>query len=189
MQGTANGAQEILERIGKRVTCGWCKHPGIQVYRAGLCRHCYHIKTELVRLHQKVHHSRETGVPHPRFGSIPSEWDLKYKIAIRMAESAQSEGRMYGSISRDEITNLRLEHEFNLISKRLLKRDLYRNKACLFECFTACEKRYVFYIISLMSREILRKNRRASATYDVTGFSVDDVLAKRSRGTFRVEET
>ena len=188
METTSNHAQETLDRMGKSRECSWCKHPRKSVYRAGMCTHCYRIKRNLVRLHREVQRLRKTAAPHPRFGVIPFQLDHEYRIALEMAEAARCEGRKYGSIHRDDITNLKLEHEFSFISKRFLKRDLYRNDAWLFECFSASQKRHLFYITSLMTREFLRNNRRAIAAGQVSGLSIDQVISGRSHGSFRVEE-
>jgi hypothetical protein len=106
-----------------------------------------------------------------------------------MAEAAQSEGRVYGDAHREHVTSLKLEKEFGFISKHLLKKDVYRHGDYLFDSFTAAQKRQLFYIVSLMSREYLRKNRRKIASLAVQGRSTEEVRETRSFHTFRVEET
>jgi hypothetical protein len=180
-------AQEHLDSIGHREACEWCKHPFKDVYRAGLCRHCYKIKSELRALHNKVEHAKRSTIPR-RGDLISPMLSLDYMTAIDMAEDAQWEGRKYGSLYNDDVTSLDLEHEFCFISKTFLTRDLYNNSAFLFDRFTASQKRYLLYILSRMSREYLRRKRRFRSIWRVVGKDIKEVLEARSPGTYRVEE-
>jgi hypothetical protein len=113
---------------------------------------------------------------------------LAYMTAVQMAEDAQWEGRMYGSLYSADLTGLDLEWEFSLISKELLKRDLYNGHAFLFDCFAASQKRLLFYLLSRMSREHLRRKRRFSCEWKVTNKEISHVLKRRFPGTYRVEK-
>jgi hypothetical protein len=182
-----DSAQEALDWIARHEACEWCKHPFKDIYRAGLCRHCYSIKRELRALHHKVEHAKRSTIPR-RDGLISPLLSLDYMTAIDMAENAQWEGRKYGSLYNDDITSLDLEHEFCFISKRFLKKDLYNHDAFLFDHFTVSQKRYLLYILSRMSREYLRRKRRMRSANKVIAKEVEEVLKERFLGTYRVEE-
>jgi hypothetical protein len=181
-------AQEFLDRIVDRKACDWCKHPDKPVHRGGLCSHCYKIKTELRRLHRRVEDRTARGTVHPMFGL--GNLRFEYTVAIDMAEAAQWEGRKYGSPNKGDVTPLDLEHEFEFIGEKFLKKDLYRHSVALFQhFFTPSQRRLLMYILSKMSREYLRRNRRSLAWLDVQGGrTVEEALKERAFGTYRVEE-
>jgi hypothetical protein len=179
-------AQQYLELIAERDTCGWCKHPREPIFRCGLCRHCYGIKSELKRRHRDLEGRRARGPVHPTFGLKNLEWP--YAAAIDMAEAAQWEGREYGSLVRGE-DPLDLEHEFGFICRKLLRKDLYRNSAGLFTHFSPPQRRLLLYLLSWMSRGYLRRKRRRQAWYNIQkGRTLEQALKERLPGTYRVED-
>jgi len=120
----------------------------------GLCRHCYDIRGKINRLRKQVEEHKKTA------GGIPFELDYLYRTALAMEKDAKIEGQKYGQVYADDITGLRLEHEFSEISKRFVRRDLYYGKANLFGwSFTPSQKRLLFYLLSLMSRAHLSRTR------------------------------
>jgi hypothetical protein len=152
-------ACEFLNGVFNAPRCDWCKHTRKKVYRKGLCRHCYDISREVVKIEAQARAYREQGQPIQRF------LDAKLDVARRMAESARVEGNTYGDIHMDDISGLTLEHEFSFISKLLLRKDLFYGKANLFGwSFTLPQRRLIFYLLSHLSREYLRRNRRQKAT-------------------------
>jgi hypothetical protein len=72
--------------------------------------------------------------------------ELRYKIAIAMAESAQILGRMYERFLKSTST-LECEHEFRTLSKRFVKKDLFSHCAFLFEKFSPVHRRYLMYLM------------------------------------------
>ena len=179
-------AQEYLEYIAENEMCNWCKYPHKPIYRGGLCRHCYNIKAELKRLHRKMEDGKERGAVHPTFGLGNLQFD--YTAAIDMAEAAQTEGRTYGSLSKGDAP-LDLEQEFGFISVKFLKKDLYRHSVDLFTYFAPSQRRLLMYVLSRISREYLRRNRRKRAWYDIqVGRTMKQALEERFFGTYRVEE-
>ena len=86
----------------------------------------------------------------------------------RSANFRFHERRLCGTISLepsppdlDDIGGLELEPEFSFISKRFVKKDLYHGDANLFDwTFNANQKKVIFYLLSLMSREYLRRRRK-----------------------------
>jgi len=114
-----------------------------------------------------------------------SEFELR--VAINMAEAAQLEGRMYGALNRDSVSNLDLEHAFGELSGGLLGGlDLYHHSANLFECFTESQNRYLMYLLSRMLREYNRRHHRQRVSYQFE--SLDQTFRNRASGTYRVEE-
>lgn len=176
-----------LESIAGKEMCSWCRYPYKPTYSGGLCRHCYEIRAELRQLYRKVEDRKARGAVHPTFGLGNLQFD--YIAAIDMAEAAHWEGRCYGSLYKHDVTPLDLEHEFGFISEKFLKKDLYRNSVDLFTYFTPPQRRLLIYVLSRMSREYLRRNRRKRAWHDIQkGRTVKQALAERFFGTYRVEE-
>jgi hypothetical protein len=181
-----DSAQRYLGSITEKEMCTWCRYPYKPTYSGGLCRHCYDIKAELRRLHREVEERKAHGAVHPTFGLGSLQFD--YIAAIDMAEAAQGEGRVYGSLSKGDAP-LDLEHEFGFISQKFLKKDLYRNSVDLFTYFTPPQRRLLMYVLSRMSREYLRRNRRKRAWYDIQkGRTTKQALEERFFGTYRVEK-
>jgi hypothetical protein len=157
---------EFLESLSEQKTCGWCRYPLKRVYRAGLCRHCYDIRLEVNRLRKKVEAAKIKGGGHPRFGPVPFELDFDYRVALEMEKDAKIEGQTYGEIATRTIYGLELETEMSFLSKQFLKKDLYYGEANLFDwSFSPDQKKVLFYLLSLMIREQLRKTRRFRARY------------------------
>ena len=179
-------AQKHLEFVADEEPCNWCRYPYKPIYSGGLCRHCYEIKAELKQLHREVEDRKAHGAGHPMFGL--GNLEFEYIAAIDMAEAAQTEGRIYGFLAGD-VTPLDLEHEFCFISEKFLKKDLYRHSVDLFTCFSPVQRRLLKFILSRMSREYLRRNRRRRAWFKVQmGRTVKQALKERFFGTYRVEE-
>lgn len=178
-------AKDWLQTVAEDEKCAWCKYPYSAIYRDRLCRHCYKIKTELKRLHCDVQACKAQRSGH-RF-VVPVMLDLHYKTALEMAELAQAEGRAYGGIHQQEVTPLRLEHEFRFLSQRLLREDLYKHSADLFGLFTPTQRKYLFHILSRMGRKIMRRKCRLMATSSIIALSTEQVLNERFHGTYRVE--
>jgi len=148
-------AQDRLDSIFENSKyCGWCQYPFKKLHRAGLCRHCYSIKTELKQRYRNyLIEKARSKTWHDMF---ISEYELR--VAIKMAESAQIEGRSYGELNKRDVSNLDLEHEFGYLSRMVLRRDLYEHGAHLFECFSQSQKRYLLYIIARMLRDFNRRH-------------------------------
>jgi len=178
-------AEDSLNSVKMRHTCVWCRHPNKIVYCRGMCRHCYDIRRDLKRLHKQVKRVKA------RFSEWPvankfTRLELDYMTAVEMAESTQILGRAYVRYL-DNTTSLDLENEFRLVSKRFLRRDLFNHDSFLFECFSPVHRRYLMHIVSRITQEYLRLNRRKMATGRILGKTMNEVLADRSWGTYRVE--
>ena len=85
-----------------------------------------------------------------------------------MAQGAQIEGRKYGKVFEDDLADTTLEYEFRFLSTQSTGKDLFFGLTnSLNYSFSVNQRRYVFYLLSLMSREIRRKKRRGHAMYEV----------------------
>ena len=162
--------------------CAWCKEPYRAIHCAGLCRSCYSIKLEL-RSKYASYLARKAVSRH-RDDLWSAEHDLI--VAIKMAESAQTDGRTYGNLHEGDGRTISLELEFGFISRRSLHKDLFNHRAYLFECFTPSQRRYLMYLVSRMSLEYRRRNRRSDSVYNTD--SLEDVMKGRAWGTYRVED-
>lgn len=155
---------KFLERIHSDATCQWCKHPEKPLHRAGLCRHCWKISREVSKLESRVQECKE------RKQSISFDLDFHLKSAKKMIHLAKMEGSAYGDIHRKDVTGLDLEHQFSLLSKALIRKDLFYGEANLFDwCFSLDQKRLIYYLISKLKRERLRRARRGRAKGLVAG--------------------
>ena len=188
MSSERDCAQDYLDFLAQREACDWCKNPDKPVYKAGLCRHCYGIKGRLRRLQREVDGARARDRGRRKGGPIPVPLEIAYKTTIEMAELAQCEGRKYGSLYHADVTALQLEHEFSLLSRALLRKDLYYGDADLFACFTPSQKRQLLYIVSRTTRGDSRRKRRRLACAETLSKTIDQVLTDRSPDSFRVEE-
>jgi hypothetical protein len=105
-----------------------------------------------------------------------------------MAEDAQWEGRKYGSLHDEDVRSLDLEHELSFISKKFVKKDLYKGEAHWFDSLSVSQRRSLLYVLSKMGREYLRRKRRLRCVHRVQDKEIKQVLKGRSRGTYRVEK-
>jgi hypothetical protein len=81
-----------------------------------------------------------------------------------MMTLAKGEGEAYSDLSADRIDGLKLEHELSYLSRRFLRKDLYRGLATPLEWSFPPEQRVLlYYLIALMNREYLGRNRRRIA--------------------------
>src|SRR5437868_3340276 len=112
-------AQENLDSLYSGARCLWCKYPYKAIHRAGLCRSCYSIKTELRQKFRKyVVRKAKSKVPQDMF---IAEYELS--VAQLMATSAQLDGMQWGDLDKGGVSNLDLEHAFGQLSRRFLKKD------------------------------------------------------------------
>jgi hypothetical protein len=81
-----------------------------------------------------------------------------------MVQSAQGEGRMYSQFYEEDLNDLKLEHEWRILSERYVGEDLFYGIVdALNLSLGVNQRRYIFYLLSLMNREWMRKNRRSLA--------------------------
>ena len=146
--------KDFLRGLKDRSTCKWCKHPKKPIYMVELCRRCYDIRGKINRFRKEIDEYKKEGE------EIPLPLDFLYRVAQAMEKDAKFEGQMYGQLWVDDITGLKLEHEFSSISEGFVREDLYNGFATLFNSwFTPNQKKILFYLLSLMSRANLRRTR------------------------------
>jgi hypothetical protein len=81
-----------------------------------------------------------------------------------MVHLAKMEGSAYGDLHRKDVTGLDLEHQFCLMSKSLVRKDLYFGDANLFDwSFSPDQKRLIYYLLSKVMRQRQRRARRGRA--------------------------
>jgi hypothetical protein len=151
-------AQGILEFVHHHVICRWCKHPRQTLYRPGFCRHCYKIERESAKVEREAEEYTKQNLP------IPYDLEFDLKVARNMARSAQMEGIIYGDIHLQDIEPLKLENELSYLCERFVGKDFFYGDAnILNQSFSLNQKRLLFYFLSLMNREYLRRHRRQRA--------------------------
>jgi hypothetical protein len=153
----------FMEDVRNRVTCDWCKHPKEPAKpKSGLCGHCNRIRLGLEKLeaHAEPFIRERGGIPHDL------DWALRVQRA--MADGCKTEGRVYGRLFDEDFNDTKLEHEFRFIGKRVTGKDLFFGISnALNYSLSLNQRRYVFYLLSLMSREYHRQHRRGHAQYEV----------------------
>ena len=123
--------------------------------RTGLCRHCNRIRLGLQKL------EREAQKFIVEYGDLPPRLDFDLRTQRQMAEDARWEGCRYGSLFDDDFIGTKLEDEFRFLSKQLTGCDLFFGlTSALNYSFSQNQRRFLFYLLSLMSRGIVRKHRR-----------------------------
>jgi len=159
-----DNAAEFLESLSQEKTCQWCQYPYERIYRASLCRHCYNIRCALNRIRARVKNCESSGGGHPKVD--PIELDRQYRVAVEMEKGAKIEGNRYGGVADRQVTGLDLEEEMSSLSKSFLGKDLYFGRANLLnESFSPNQRKVLFYLLSLVQREDLRRTRRRGAQY------------------------
>ncbi len=180
-------AEEWLNWVLARVACAWCRNPDKKIYRLDMCRSCYDIRCELKRLHKRVLETNAAyGEKWPRSNQLFS-LEFDYKTAIAMAESAQILGRMYQGLLKSA-DPLECEREFNYLSTRFVKKDLFDHCAFLFEHLSPINRSYLMYLIGKMMQELHARNRRRMARRIIGTKSRKEVLGERAWDTYRVED-
>ena len=159
--------ESFFQSLAETITCAWCRHPWKTTLTAGLCSHCYRIKRQIRRLDREIEKA-----------GLTRELESHYKVALRKAQLARSEGSCYGNIHRKDISALDLEHEFDELSKHFLnKKIFYGDATSIGWGLPPPQRMYVFYLLSLIMREYFRRNRGRLAAFDITGMSLDEVKA------------
>jgi hypothetical protein len=141
-----------------------------------MCRSCYSMRCELKQLYQRI-----SGT-NARYGD-----ELAYRVTIAKAESAQVLGQMYEDHLKS-VSTLDCEHAFAELSKKFVKKDLFNHAAILFENFSLVHRRYLMYLIGKIMQEYYSRTRRRVAYGNVALKSMEEVLADRGWGTYRVED-
>src|ERR1700730_6844363 len=157
----------FFEKLAQQVRCGWCCHPRQTKLTSGLCSHCYRIRRQVLSLESQI---KDEGL------SIERKHD--YKVALRKAQLARSEGLRYGNINKRDISALDLEHELDDLAKNFVNQKIFYGEATSIGWRLPSNQRmYVFYLLSLMQREYLRRNRHRMAEFDIAGMTLAEVQA------------
>lgn len=111
--------------------------------------------------------------------SLEDEYD--YKVTLRKAQLARCEGSRYGNIHKKDISALDLERELDELSKRFLnKKIFYGDATSIGWGLPSPQRMYVFYLLSLIMRQYLRRNRGRMAAFDITGMSLAEIKGLES---------
>ena len=162
--------EDFIENLKARKTCDWCKHPHEPVMpRVGLCSHCNRIRLQHKQLLKWYDKFRQE-----QHGGITFEMDFRLRVQTAMIEHAKLEGRRYGQFFAEDFTGTKLEHEWRSISERVAGKDLFYGLTnSLNYSFSMNQRRYLFYLLSLMNRGSMRKNRRGIAMGMVVQDTID----------------
>lgn len=153
--------------------CQWCNHPGKRIRCAGLCNHCYRLKLEMRRCELDLANI-ELSTDDPR-ASVPEKpfLERRLRVAGQMVDLAKAEGDSYGRFA-DTVGGITLEHQFNRISKRWLRTDLFHGWANVFDqSFDETQKRFLFLVLRTMIVEHSRQHRRRLAEAKILASELD----------------
>ena len=166
---------DFMEYLKAQKTCDWCKHPHEPVMpRVGLCSHCNRIRLQYEQLLKRY---EEYAKEHR---GITYEMDFDLRVQAAMIDHAKIEGRRYGQFFEEDFTGTELEYEWRAISERAAGKDLFYGLTnSLNYSFSVNQRRFLFYLLSLMNRGSMRKNRRRIAM----GMVVQDTIDRRKRGS------
>jgi len=177
-------AEEFLSIELETQNCAWCQFR--EVRSAGLCRHCSDVRRALKNLYKRVLAVNESfGNKWPRTAEH-FKLELDFKTAIVMAASAQVLGGRYRRLMQYAST-LDCEREFTDLSKRVVKRNKLSYDASLFEAFSPVHRRLLLALIGRLLQTAYSRNRRKDAVMRVSERRMEQVLAERAHGTYRVE--
>jgi hypothetical protein len=157
----------FLESLRQSRVCNWCKYPSRPVLKKiGLCKYCNRIRRKLNKLESQINHQKsKTGQVHPFL-------QHDYKLACKKAGLCKAEGMWYARIGR--ITQLDLERELNELSQQYVGKILFSHDASwLGSMISRRHQQFFFYILSLLNREYLRKNRSRKARWLVLNEMID----------------
>ena len=152
LEHTERSIQNTLECISATPNCNWCKNPEKRVYATGLCGHCYRINRQIARM--------ESRVSSPTKNKAVVDWELR--VVKKKRDLARSEGRRYGEIHKQDVDDLRLELAFSELGRYLIGRsDLFHGENSFISMALPNhnQRRYVYYLISRLLREVERKWR------------------------------
>jgi len=155
----------IMEALSEEVVCAWCKYPNKKIRATGLCSHCYNINTRIRNAQKAVERFK---IENPTVtGREPLKlFELKFLLKVEMMKAvrAKAEGSLYGNLYSADIDVVRVECELDLVSKRYVNKRLFSGNASLLgTVFSPLQLKYLFYMLSLMNREHLRRNREKEA--------------------------
>ena len=152
---------QMLGSLRNQKTCDWCKDFRVPAMpRTGLCNRCNAIKKKLRRVEAQIKLLSQAGKP------ISLRLDRELHIQRSKAESAKSEGQKYGAPFDADLTDTTLESEFRFISKHAAGKDFFYGLTNFLNYgFGINQRRYIFYLLSSMSREIMRRSGRDAVRY------------------------
>ncbi len=161
-----DSVRRLLDYVRAKDACTWCQNTEHAVYRTGLCRHCYRIKLEIsnrTRYQQKSRGALAAARKgDPKVHDTPTYF---LRIAEKMRELAELEGKAFGKVA-SQATALDVEHALSKLSRRVLKRDLFRGEAAkLGHSFSPEQRKYLLYLLRRILREDSRRTRRSRARY------------------------
>ena len=112
---------------------------------------------------------------------------LDHKAACLMVKSAKTEGQQYLRCYSNQTTALELETEFVRLSTRFLNKNLFNHDAYLFEKLSPVNRRYVMYLVSRLTRDDCRRNRRniaRSIAFQDELEQIESARPKRQSGAY-----
>jgi len=140
--------------------CLWCRSPFHSVYRLGLCRHCYWIRSEQRRLQSKI---EEANVSN--WKSVPLKLRLSYQVAVVMERWEKADALLFGE-NEPVHTGTTLETLLNYIGVHLAHMSSQRSS--IFSRLLSPDQRTaLIYLLSEPIRKHKRRHRRQLASKHV----------------------
>ncbi len=140
--------------------CSWCSSPFHEIYRKGLCRHCYKIELDKCRLRKEVKNQwqKNTGTAWRKL-DLPLRVDCY--VATEMEEIERSAGELQELNREPAHSAMTIEELLEYISRRLLHKNLYNNCATtLSSLFSSDQRKALIHLLSEVVDEHQRRNLR-----------------------------
>ena len=153
--------QSSISLLLKRQRCEWCKRPSRPVYRKGLCSSCYGWYKEQRDLAKRVD-DLPVRVPKDPHFSLRHELD----VANCAVELCKIEGEVIEDrLAQTDVVDL--ENEFDALARKLLGSKkgstLFDRHAEYFYDFSPLQRRWLWYLLALLTNEVNHRDRRRLA--------------------------
>jgi len=153
----------IRERIAHFRTaerCRWCRSPIYPVKANGLCSSCYRWDKQKRDLEKRVVGLPDATIKDPFF-TLRHDLDIA-RCAVELCE-------IDGKVLNERLGHaepIELEHEFEALSVRTLGKKgarLFHGHARYFVDFSDAQRTWIWYLVSIITNEMNRRNRRKTA--------------------------
>jgi hypothetical protein len=140
--------------------CSWCGTPYHDIYRRGLCRHCYEIELDKHRARKRVQERWRTGDGMP-WKALDLDLRAACHVAGMMEEIERSEGDLVEFERQADHSGMKIEELLEYISRKLLHKNLYNNCATMLaSLFSADQRKALIHLLSEVVDEHQRRNLR-----------------------------
>lgn len=163
--GNEDHAARWLAILASVNTCRWCAHPQARLRSAGLCSHCYRLRSRF-RRSLRIHGSS------PVSGGDPQ---LDERVVLgAMIHLAKGEGAAFGARGIHNTSGLDLELQLETAAKYLRIESWFTGDASeLGWAFGPSQRSLLYFMLTMFIRPTLRRYRRGLAGSYIDGMLRD----------------